>query len=61
VEGDGQTHPGHFDPLLLLAFRDTADEFAAIYDANRINNLPEVVGFKRIKKIIHDFIPCPVN
>src|SRR5512133_1597409 len=55
LEGDGQTHPGHFDPLLLQAFRNTADEFAAIYDANRITNLPEVIGFKRIKKIIHDF------
>jgi cyclic di-GMP phosphodiesterase len=61
VEGDGQTHAGHFDPALLQAFRDTADEFAAIYDANRVNNLPEIIGFKRIKKIIHDFIPSPAN
>lgn len=55
LEGDGQTRPGHFDPLLLQAFRETADEFAVIYDANQITNLPEVIGFKRIKKIIHDF------
>lgn len=61
VEGDGQTDPGHFDPVLLQAFRDTADEFAVIYDTNHGNNLPEIDGFKRIRKIIHDVIPCPDN
>lgn len=31
IEGDGRTLPTHFDPLVLQAFRDTADDFARIY------------------------------
>jgi putative two-component system response regulator len=33
--GDAQTRPHHFDPLVLNAFRETADGFAEIFDRNR--------------------------
>lgn len=31
-EGDGRTHPGHFDPAVLACFLREADRLAAIYD-----------------------------
>ena len=35
LEGDEQTRPGHFDPVVLRAFRDAADQFAEIFDADQ--------------------------
>jgi putative two-component system response regulator len=32
--GDGRTDPGHFDPAVLQAFVQTADEFAVIFDSH---------------------------
>jgi putative two-component system response regulator len=34
TEGDGRTGPGHFDPRVLEAFKDTQEQFAALYEAN---------------------------
>jgi len=34
TQGDGRTEPGHFDPDVLVAFRQSADQLAAIYDAH---------------------------
>ncbi len=31
LDGDGRTDPSHFDPEILAAFRNMADEFAAIF------------------------------
>src|SRR6266568_2986396 len=61
VEGGGQTHPSHFDPKVLQAFIDTSDQFAAIYDSTHNNCLQDIVGFTRIKKIIHDTSFCTAN
>lgn len=33
VEGDGRTMPGHFDPLILAAFREAEPEFLDIWDS----------------------------
>ena len=54
TQGDGHTSPAHFDPLVLRAFMDTADEFAAIYDANQMNGLQGCDSFARINSVIHD-------
>jgi putative two-component system response regulator len=32
LQGDGRTRPEHFDPCLLVAFRELHEEFAAIYE-----------------------------
>ena len=32
LKGDGRTHPGHFDPAVLDAFRRNADAFLEIHD-----------------------------
>ncbi len=32
TEGDGRTEPGHFDPEVLAAFTQAADQLAVIYD-----------------------------
>ena len=32
TEGDGRTMPEHFDPRILTVFRETAEEFAKVYD-----------------------------
>jgi len=32
TEGDGRTEPGHFDPDVLAAFTQAADQLAVIYD-----------------------------
>lgn len=32
VIGDGRSMPGHFDPLILEAFKDTAEEFDRIFE-----------------------------
>ncbi len=32
LKGDGRVLPGHFDPAVLEIFRNSAQEFASIYD-----------------------------
>jgi len=34
LKGDGRTHPGHFDPAVLQAFRGMTDRFREIYQAH---------------------------
>jgi putative two-component system response regulator len=35
LDGDGRTMPGHFDPAVHDAFRQTHQDFDQIHDANR--------------------------
>ncbi len=39
TQGDGRTKPGHFDPQVLRAFKNSADFFAEIFD-----NHPNITG-----------------
>ena len=35
TEGDGRTMPGHFDPHVLNAFKESVDEFSRIFEAHQ--------------------------
>lgn len=54
TEGDNQTRPEHFDPLVLAAFRETAAELAGIFDSNHEESRRDFTGFERIKKLMHE-------
>jgi len=36
TKGDGRTKPSHFAPLVLEVFMDTHEQFARVFDANRV-------------------------
>ena len=34
LNGDGRTHPNHFDPAVLAAFKRISNKFADIFDSH---------------------------
>ncbi|MBI1920532.1 MAG: response regulator [Geobacter sp.] len=54
TEGDAQTRPEHFDPLVLEAFVKTAAEMDEIFEANQEGSCEDYLGFERIKKLLHE-------
>ncbi|RII28333.1 MAG: two-component system response regulator [Geobacter sp.] len=46
LEGDNQTRPEHFDPVVMRAFRVTTDRFAEIFETNYDDTCNNCQGIK---------------